>query len=202
MSGGARVRLLTGVALALLAPAFGRAAERPEFNFTRRAGLYTASRPDSVWFQVADSTLAPGDTLTLLTGPESPPSAGETQPPRLTKATIARRWGRPALSRIFRDEKRETIYLLRVPDFDSIEGMIGFGLLAPRGSFSIRDGHVESDLDRDGLIERYSECSGREGIHMEIWDGRSPHDGEPVVDFYYYAGYDLEPTCPDLGKAE
>ena len=198
MTGRARWRRCTGAAILLLGSGFSFVALAASFDLTRRAGLYDAVEPDSVWFQLADSTLAVGDSLTLVTNPELPADSTEAAlPPRLTTATIAKRWGR-ATARILQEGMTETVYLLRIDASDEIQSTIGFGVVCPRSRFSIHDGRVESDVDADGLIERYSQCSSIEGLLLEIWEGRPPYRGESAVLFYYHVGYDLEPTCPEV----
>ncbi|MBB3222140.1 hypothetical protein [Pseudoduganella umbonata] len=43
------------------------------------------------------------------------------------------------------------------------------------------------------LIVRH--CSGTEGINFRVY--RALRDKEPVVSYYYYLGYDIEPDCPE-----
>ncbi|MEK7348384.1 MAG: hypothetical protein AABZ94_05885 [Candidatus Eisenbacteria bacterium] len=195
---GSVYRALAAIALVLSAQPSDLSAAPDSSAFYRRAGLYDAFAPDSVWFQIADSTLAVGDTLTLLTNPELPPTSPETPaPPRLTAAHVGRRLGRET-ARDLVEGPTEWAYLLRVAEFDSIESTIGIGIVAPRAAFVIREGHVESDVDADGMIERYSECASFEGVHFQIWEGRAPFQGEFVARFYYYVPYALDPTCPGI----
>jgi len=190
--------ILAGVALVLLSPASGLSGTPPSFDFSRRAGLYDATARDSVWIQIADSTLAAGDTLTVLTNVEvSPRSPEEAESPRFTTAVVDRRLGRNT-ARDLLEGLEESTYLLRIADLESVAWTIGLVVVAPPAAFWARDGHLESDVDADGLIERYSECTSIEGVHFEIWEGRAPFQGESIVDFYYYVPYDLEPTCPGI----
>jgi hypothetical protein len=191
---GRRGIVAAAAVLALIACAAGLSASPAPFDFSRSAGLFDAGERDSAWLEIADSTLTPGDSLTLLTNPES--SEMDRPPPRLTDAVIASRASR-ASWRTMESSPGASVYLLHVAAFDSIESTLGIGLLAPRRAFRIEEDHVTSDLDGDGTPERYTECASFEGIHFEIWEG-VPFQGESVTDLYYYVPYSLDPTCPGL----
>jgi hypothetical protein len=51
---------------------------------------------------------------------------------------------------------------------------------------------LTTDLDRDGVPESYRSCTSAEGVHLSVWAGQ-----RRLWHYYYYVGYDLEPTCTD-----
>lgn len=50
------------------------------------------------------------------------------------------------------------------------------------------------DLDGDGQLEYFRECSSREGLHMTVWKGK-PLIGKRIWHSYTSLGYDTERTC-------
>ena len=73
----------------------GSAATSP-FDFSRRVGMVEGERSDSLWLMIADSTLAPGDSLTLISDePEPDPDS----PPEILTAAVAERLHRNPTTR-------------------------------------------------------------------------------------------------------
>ncbi|HEU4335195.1 MAG TPA: hypothetical protein VFT32_11930 [Candidatus Eisenbacteria bacterium] len=171
------------------------AAEEPAFDFARSAGLFGDLRGHGLVADLADTTLVAGDTLTLMTRFERP-GDGAPGGGALTAVVVERL--REIHDLNFDSISGRAIYRLRgVPD-GAASGAMGLALATPPDRFSVRDGRLESDLDGDGLVERYSECASHEGLHFAIWEGVAPWSGEPLADVYHYFPFDLEPNCPDM----
>ena len=47
--------------------------------------------------------------------------------------------------------------------------------------------------------EKVHSCTSAEGIHFTVWSGE-PITGELLWHYYYYLGYDTEPTCANPGE--
>jgi hypothetical protein len=62
------------------------------------------------------------------------------------------------------------------------------------------DGLVVVDLQGDGRPEIARGCVSREGVYIYLSESIDPiaEDPKPLWDFYWYLGYDTEPTCPWL----
>ena len=52
------------------------------------------------------------------------------------------------------------------------------------------------DLDQDGVIEQFRACTSAEGVHFTVWSGK-PLEGIRRWHYYYYLGYDVEPSCDE-----
>jgi hypothetical protein len=171
----------------------------PPFDFTRSVGLFGDTREYGLVTELADTTLAPGDTLTLLTRFEKPdgaaPTGGAIAAIVVTKLHDVRGMN-------FNSVPGRAVYRLRGVPEDAAKGAIGMTLRAPPRFLPVRNGRVESDLDGDGFFERYSECASHEGLHFEIWEGVEPWSGEPLADIYHYFPFDLEPNCPGMELPE
>jgi hypothetical protein len=50
------------------------------------------------------------------------------------------------------------------------------------------------DFDRDGVLEQFRSCTSAEGVHFTVWSGK-PLEGIRRWHYYYYLGYDVEPSC-------
>ncbi len=72
----------------------------------------------------------------------------------------------------------------------------GIAVLSKDFIFTQKDNFVTTDLNRNGNYEFYSTCSGTEGINFFAWTGE-PWKSKILWQFYDYAGYDIESTCPD-----
>jgi len=62
------------------------------------------------------------------------------------------------------------------------------------------DGLIVVDLQGDGRPEVVRGCVSREGVYIYLSESSDPiaEDPKPLWDFYWYLGYDTEPTCPWL----
>lgn len=197
-----RARVVSGsVALLVFAAGMACGAETPEptFDFTRSVGLFGDTREHGLVTELADTTLAPGDTLALLTRFERPdgaaPSGGTISALVVAKLHDVRGMN-------FNSEPGRAVYRLRAVPADAAAGAIGMALRTSPRFLPLRNGRVESDLDGDGVLERYSECASHEGLHFEIWEGVAPWSGEPRADIYHYVPFDLEPNCPGMDVPE
>lgn len=53
------------------------------------------------------------------------------------------------------------------------------------------------DLNNDGLPDSFSSCATSEGISFDVW-GSTAYKSQNLWNGYYYLGYDIESTCPDM----
>jgi hypothetical protein len=189
-----------GAAIAVaLAGAFGACtaggrspAGAAAFNFSRYVGMVEGERSDSLWLMIADSTLAPGDSLTLISDePEPEPDS----PPDILTAAVAERLHRNPQDKMHA-ETNDAFYRLVAPPGALTCCIFGYAVRAPRRDVKVVAGRAEVDLDRDGVPEHFQSCASREGLHPALWSGE-PFKGPSRWTRYYYLGYDLEPNCPE-----
>jgi hypothetical protein len=152
---------------------------------------------DTLWVMTADTTLAPGDSLTLLWDPEG---TDFDPPARLGRGVIIGRLKAGPRDRggFMDPEEGDVFYLARtVADSTDIMGL-GFGVKVPAAAFHRSDrGWVEADLDGDGTPERFHVCASYEGLHFNVWSG-PPNQGVLRWTRYFYVPYATEPTCVGL----
>jgi hypothetical protein len=166
-------------------------ADRP-FDFARVVGMVEGERSDSLWLMIADSTLAVGDSLTLISDePEPDPDS----PPDILTAAVAERLRRNPTDKMFA-ETNDAFYRLVAPPGALTCCIFGYAVRAPRRDVKVVAGRAEVDLDRDGVPERFQSCASTEGLHPALWSGE-PFQGPSRWTRYYYLGYDLEPNCPE-----
>jgi hypothetical protein len=83
---------------------------------------------------------------------------------------------------------------LDVPDPGHPRGY-GFGVVNPVNEIKISNGGLAAgDIDADGKIEFFRECTSNEGMHMTVWTGK-PLIGKRIWYVYYHFPYDTESTC-------
>ena len=75
------------------------------------------------------------------------------------------------------------------------DGFTGLGIAVLMDSLQASAGG-RIDIDRDGTLESYRTCASMEGIHLTAWAGE-PLRSRRLWRYYYYLGYDLEPTCTE-----
>lgn len=171
------------------------AAAEPAFDFARLVGLLGEARGHGLLAELGDTTLVADDTLTLVTRFERP-GGGAPDGGALTAIVVERL--REIHDMNFDSRSGRAFYRLRGIPGGAASGAMGIAVASSPDRFSVRDGHLVSDLDADGLVERYSECASHEGLHFAIWEGVEPWRGEPLADIYHYFPFDLEPNCPGM----
>ncbi|HSQ58937.1 MAG TPA: hypothetical protein VLT84_00655 [Acidobacteriota bacterium] len=169
------------------------AAHEPVFDFERSVGLFGDLSDHGLVTDLGDTTLVAGDTLTLVAQFEHAEEL--TIEAGILSAVVEMRL-RDVRDMNFDSASGRGVYRIRAIPAGAAEGVAGLAFVAPRRAFSVRSDRVETDLDGDGLVERYSECASYEGVHFEIWEGQNPYEGKPIADHYYYVPYSLDPTCP------
>ena len=51
-----------------------------------------------------------------------------------------------------------------------------------------------------GYMESYRTCTSSEGLHLTAWSGEQLRSWR-LWRYYYYLGYDTEPTCKEADYA-
>jgi len=182
------------------ATARGTAAR--SFDFARGIGMVEGTK-DTIWLMIADSTLAAGDSLTLISDEPSPDSTtfvtvisatvtGRVRDPR--RDPRAPRWFAMG------SEAGDALYRLAVAPGALDCCIFGYAVRAPRSLFRVVSGRAEADLDGDGAPEHFQSCASLEGLHPTVWSGE-PLRGVERWSRYYYMGYDLEPNCPETNRS-
>ncbi len=69
------------------------------------------------------------------------------------------------------------------------------------GILSMKGKEIVGDLDADGILEYFRQCTSSEGVHLTIWSGE-PIKGIRRWHRYFYLGYDVEPSCSDADYSE
>jgi len=163
------------------------------FNYERRIGMVEGDRKDSLWLMISDSTLAVGDSLTLISDEPEPDPAS---PPSLLTAAIVERLHREPNPKMTA-EKGDVFYRMAAPAGALECCIFGYAVRIPRRELRIVAGRAEGDLDHDGVLEHFQGCASLEGLHPTVWSGE-PLRGIERWTRYYYLGYNVEPTCTEV----
>lgn len=86
-------------------------------------------------------------------------------------------------------------FRLRTSELTS--GDVGVAVLT--SGLALRGG--KTDLDGNGELESYRQCTSREGVHVTVWAG-APLSSPRVWHAYHQLGNDTEPNCTDADVAE
>ena len=148
----------------------------------------------TLWLMTSDTTLAPGDSLTLLWNAEDADTdtTYRRSAPVLQRGRVVGRAsvGAPGPGNMYREDGDVYYHVTATRTEDGL----GFAVRARPEEFRRVDGHVEVDLDRDGVAERFFTCASYEGVHLTVWSGE-PMNSEERWHRYYYVPYSTEPTC-------
>jgi len=85
-----------------------------------------------------------------------------------------------------------SFYLIK-PASNKID--LGIGLVGEVKGLNEINNMVTGDVNNDGKLDYFTECSSSEGIHFSVWSDM-PWKGKKLWSSYYYLAYDLEPNCP------
>jgi len=181
------------LALALtvtLVPAI--AAQTGRSNFETRLGVFDRNRQNEICLAIANSTLADGETVTLV----SPQRPQATARGRITQRAVTTCSPSPATS------DGLSFYLVKLVKSD--RGFVrndeplspGIALVGAPQKFTPRGGAVSFDVDGDGRRDYFRTCTSNEGVHLTVWTGL-PLKGKLRWRSAYYLGYDVVPTCKE-----
>ena len=153
------------------------------------------NRSFTLWLMTSDTTLAPGDSLTLLWNAEDADTTYAQDAPLLQRGRVVGRAkvGPTGPGNMY-NEDGDVFYHVSAPQPRDLPGGLGFAVRAGPEEFLRVGDRVEVDLDQDGVAERFFTCASYEGVHLTVWSG-VPMKGEERWHRYYYVPYDTEPTC-------
>lgn len=75
---------------------------------------------------------------------------------------------------------------------EKLEGDIFTGLLLQPTAQLVGHSEGKYQIRNNGIVFSVTTCTSQEGINFYISDFKT---GKPIDHFYYYLGYDIEPTC-------
>jgi hypothetical protein len=152
---------------------------------------------DCIFFLVQDSQIRPGTKVQLV--------ATEDSPQKVVMALISDRedceerikdktpW--PTLEGYDPKMRIEQYVVdLEIPDPAHPRGY-GIGVVNAHNLIKVdSDGFATGDIDGDGKLEYFRDCTSKEGLHMTVWKGR-PLTGIRIWHSYFHFNYDTEPDC-------
>jgi hypothetical protein len=173
-------------------------ASKPRtFDFSRDVGLVEGDRRDSLWLMIADTTLAIGDSLTLIS---DEPDPGPDSPPDIFAAAVAQRLDRNP-QQMFIPAAGDVYYRLVAPKGALSCCIFGYGVRVPRSEIKIVQYRAEADLDKDGTPEHFQGCAGVDRLFPAVWSGE-PFKGKRRWTRDYSLGYEGAPDCPGYDGTE
>jgi hypothetical protein len=141
---------------------------------------------------IADTTLAVGDSLTLISDePDPDPDA----PPDILTAAVAQRLDRNPMQQMI-PRPGDVFYRMVAPKGALSCCIFGYAIRAPRRDVRVVEGRAEIDLDHDGVLERFQGCATVSTLHPAVWSGE-PFKGKRRWTRDYALGYEVESDCPE-----
>jgi hypothetical protein len=168
------------------------AAQTGSFNYETRLGVFDRGLQNQICLAIANSTLATGVNVTLV----SPHRPQATARARIIQRAATTCSPNPAAS------DGLSFCLVKLvksdPRFDRHDQPLspGIAIVGAPLKFTSRAGTVSIDVDGDGRREYFRTCTSNEGVHLTVWTGL-PLKGKPRWRSAYYLGYDVVPTCKE-----
>jgi hypothetical protein len=156
------------------------------FDYGRRLGLAFPVERDSVCLSIHAPGLQPGTRLLLVDILDSAAVVPATlQAAR--SASCPREV--PGLGDVLYSVTTQGP--VRLPPGSVLVAVVASGLPLVAGA----DG-VAGDIDGDGVLEYFRQCTSNEGLHFTVWSG-APLRGDRRWHRYFFLGYDVEPSCTE-----
>jgi hypothetical protein len=159
-------------------------AEAKAFNFQSQVGVVDVSSSNDICLTIPNANLAEGNRVQIV----SP-----YKPQALAVAIIQKKMS-GSCSQNPDTSPNDFFYSLRVVSGRLEPGGVGIGVIGAKVDFKVANGSANVDLNGDGRKEYFRACTSQEGLHLTIWSGR-PLRGVRRWHWYYYLGYDVEPSC-------
>ena len=187
-----RLELATLATLAIAAPSIAATAGKsPAPRYASLVGVVFTQKDGMQCLETQRADLLKGMPVMIVTpgGPGEPqslikaevlgPSCGDNG-----AQTVSIDGGQP-----------QTRYALKLLQNDQAAAF-GFGIIGKHVALKEKNGTAQADLDHNGKPEHFSQCTSKEGIHLNIWPGL-PLRGKSLWHAYYHLGFDVEPSCTD-----
>ena len=153
--------------------------------------MVEGERKDSLWVMVADSTLAVGDSLTLISDEPNPDSSTYVT---LISAAVKEKLHRIPNAKMI-PEPGDVFYRLAAPAGALDCCIFGYAVRAPRHLFHKVAGRAAADLDRDGTPELFQSCGSGDLLYPAVWSGQAL-TGALRWKRGYHLDYPVESNCP------
>ncbi len=89
----------------------------------------------------------------------------------------------------------QTRYALKLLQSDQATAF-GFGIIGKRVALREKNGTVQAKFGLEKKPAHFSQCTSKEGIHLNVWSGL-PLKEKSRWHAYYHLGFDVEPSCTD-----
>ncbi len=167
----------------LLLAIAGKLGAQTPFNYGADLGV-AVDKADRTCLDIRNATLVPGQKIQFVNA-GTPQTTGEAEILRKVEQACT-----------VTDQNQPGLYHY---EFKVIRGSLeksapAFALTDFAGTFTVAETGVTADLDGDGRTESFRSCTSSEGVHLTVWKGK-PLKGRRKWHYYYYLGYDVDPTC-------
>jgi len=170
---------------ALLAVLVIACQEPSKFDYRTALGV-VIEKADRTCLDIRRGDLSPGQRIQFVTS-SAPQTTGDAEIIRKAdQACTAADQTKPGLYH----------YDIKVVHGSLQKGAPAFALANFGGMLTSTDIGITADLDRNGQTESFRSCTSAEGVHLTVWTGK-PLEGQRRWHYYYYLGYEVDPTCAE-----
>ncbi len=185
-------QLTLSVALVSVAPIWAQ----NKFDFSADIGVIALQEDGSICLSIKKADISRGTTVMIV----SPSVQGTSLKATLLSGEVISR-SRGPCNIPEAAEYGDSSYTVRVVKGKLINGYPYFAILTSPHSLVIKGGEITGDLDGDGTLEHFRECTSNEGVHFTVWTG-TLLKGIRRWHRYFYLGYDVEPTCTEADYSD
>lgn len=178
------MKILAATLLISLTAVIDAEAGTGRFNFYSQVGVVDARSNDELCLTIPNGNIVEGSRVQIIS-PYKPQSAA---------VAIVLRKLSSSCSRNPDTGPGDSFYSLRLEKGRVAPESVGIAVINVQNSVLTARGVASVDLNGDGRKEYFRVCTSQEGLHLTVWSGR-PLRGARKWHWYYYLGYDVEPSC-------
>jgi hypothetical protein len=178
------MKVLTAAFMVLILAVGCGKAEANIFDFQSGVGVVDVSSNGDICLTIPNANLAERSRVQIV----SP-----YRPQAVAVAIIQKRLS-GSCSRSPDTSPNDAFYSLRLLSGKAEPEGVGIAVVGAKVDLRVAHGLANVDLNGDGHREYFRVCTSQEGLHLTIWSGKSLR-GLRRWHWYYYLGYDVEPSC-------
>ncbi|MEQ6341883.1 MAG: hypothetical protein M3A44_09590 [Gammaproteobacteria bacterium] len=179
-------------ALAIAAPSNAAAVGKsPASRYASLVGVVFTQKDGLQCLETQRADLVKGMPVMIVT------PGGPGEPQSLIKAEVAGpACGDNGTQTVSIDDSQpQTRYALKLLQNDQAAAF-GFGIIGKHVALKEKNGTVQAKFGLEKKPAHFSQCTSKEGIHLNVWPG-SPLKEKSRWHAYYHLGFDVEPSCTD-----
>jgi hypothetical protein len=167
-----------------------------KFDYLSSVGIIVLQNNGTACLTIKNPDLSVGTQFMVV----FPSMSGNSIPSELMRGEIVRRTS-GGCNFSESAEYGDSTYTVKITKGKLINDVPYIAVFVSPETLSKKGKEIVGDLDSDGTLEYFRQCTSSEGVHLTIWSGK-PLKGIRKWHRYFYLGYDVEPSCNEADYSE